>query len=80
MLQPSSHHITATSTVSPEGTQDRNRTPAIKPSATAAHPAKTLRRLRMGKHKILAQIAEVHIKGMTSVSPDFCIFPYTEKG
>ena len=25
------------------------------------------------------QIAEVSIKGMISVSPDSCIFPYTEK-
>ena len=25
------------------------------------------------------QIAEVHIKGMISVSPDSCIFPYLEK-
>ena len=25
------------------------------------------------------KIAEVHIKGMISVSPDFCIFPYIEK-
>ena len=25
------------------------------------------------------QIAETHIKGMISVSPDSCIFPYVEK-
>ena len=25
------------------------------------------------------QIAEVHIKGMSSVSPHSCIFPYVEK-
>ena len=32
MLQPSSHHITATQTVSPEGTQDRNRMFTTEPS------------------------------------------------
>ena len=26
-----------------------------------------------------SQIAEVHVKGMISVSPDSCIFPYIEK-
>ena len=57
MLWPSSHHVTAMSMVSPEGTQDRNRMPTIKPSATAATPVPqqcTLRRLRMRKHRILA--------------------------
>ena len=34
---------------------------------------------QMCQHGILAPIAEVHIKGMISVSPDSCIFPYTEK-
>ena len=29
--------------------------------------------------KAQAQIAEVHIKGMISESPDACIFPYIEK-
>ena len=32
------------------------------------------------KHRILAQIAEMHMKGMISMSPDSCIFPYIEKG
>ena len=55
MLQPWSHHITASLTVSPEGTQDRNRLPPIKPSATAATSQWcTLRRLRMRQHRILA--------------------------
>ena len=41
--------------VSPEGTQDRNRMSAIQPSAPAANPQGcTPRRLRMGKHRILA--------------------------
>ena len=31
------------------------------------------------KHRILAQIAEMHMKGMISMSPDSCTFPYIEK-
>ena len=31
------------------------------------------------KLRMLAQIGEVHMKGMISGSPDSCIFPYTEK-
>ena len=55
MLQLPSHHITSAQKVSPEGTQGRNRMPAIKPPATVATPQQcTLRRLRMRKHKILA--------------------------
>ena len=54
MLQPSSHHITAAQTVSPEGTQDGNRMPAIKPSATAAPQRCTLQGLRMRKHRTVA--------------------------
>ena len=41
MLQPLSSHITAVPTVSPEGTQGRNRMPATKPSVTAAPLPKT---------------------------------------
>ena len=33
----------------------------------------------MGKHRSLAQVAEVHLKQLISESPDSCIFPYTEK-
>ena len=54
MLQPSSHHILAALTVSAEGTQDGNRMPAIKASATAAPQWWTLRRLRMEKYRTLA--------------------------
>ena len=39
----------------------------------------TPRRLRMGKHKILAPESCVHIKGAESMSPDFCIFPHIKK-
>lgn len=38
MLLPSSHHITVAPVVSPDGTQNRNKMPTIKPSATAATP------------------------------------------
>ena len=39
-----------------------------------------MRRRRMRKRRIPAlDIAEVHIKGMISKSPDSCIFPYTVK-
>ena len=60
MLQLSSHHhITTWPMVSPEGTQDKNSMPAIKPSVTAAPPTLcTLKRLRMRKHKILAPEGE----------------------
>ena len=37
------------------------------------------KKLRMGKHRILAPIAEMHMKGINSVSPDSCIFPYMGK-
>ena len=30
-------------------------------------------------HRILLQIAEVHMKGMNSVSPEACIFPHIEE-
>ena len=56
MLQPSSHHIIATPTASPEGNQDGNRMPDIKPPDTAAAPSPRvhLRGLRMRRHRTLA--------------------------
>ena len=55
MWQPSSHHITATLMVSPEGTQDGNMMPTIKSSDTAATPQRsTARKLKVRKHRILA--------------------------
>ena len=48
---------------------------AIKPSATTATPDAA----PWGNSGYWAQVAEVHIKGMISVSPDSCIFPYIEK-
>ena len=53
--------------------------PAIKPSASAAAWWCALRGFRMEKNRILALIIKVYIKGMISMSPDFCTFPYTEK-
>ena len=41
MLQPSSLYVTAALMVSPEGSQDRNRMPAIKQSTAAATPRPT---------------------------------------
>ena len=35
--------------------------------------------LRMSKIQDIGPIAEMHMKGTISVSPDSCIFPYTEK-
>ena len=55
MLQPSSHHSTAAPRVSPEGTQDGSRMPAIKSSDTVATPRQcTLKRLKVTNHRILA--------------------------
>ena len=52
MLQPSSHHISVTLAVSPEGTEDRNRLPAIKSAASAATPQRcALRELGMRSHR-----------------------------
>ena len=81
MLQPSSHRIIATPMVSPAGTQDGDKWAAhCQALSHCSHPQLcTLRTLRMVKSRILAQIAEVHIKGIISVSPDSCIFPYIEK-
>ena len=81
MLQRSSHHVRAALMVSPEGTQDRNiMPPAIQSSDTVVTPQRyTLRKLRMRKHRVLPQKDKVHIKGLTSVSPDYCIFPYVEE-
>ena len=34
--------------------------------------------LKVNEEENLAQVAEVHKKGMNSVSPEACILPYTE--
>ena len=70
--------IAATSTVSPEGTQEGNR--EYLPSSSH-QTAATLDGAASEREntRYWPQIAEVHIKGMMSVSPDSCIFPYVEK-
>ena len=70
MLQLSSRYITASLTVSPEGTQDKtNRLPTAKlmqqPAAAAAPDSEP-----WGNSGYWPQIAGVHAKGMTSVGPD----------
>ena len=52
------------------------RMPATQQPPAAASP---LRRLRMRKHGYWPHTAEVHSKGMLSVSPDSCVFPYIKK-
>ena len=72
----SSHQSPAAPMVSLEGTQGKNRLPAIKPSATAAIPPTPTPRGPLGGDSgcknagSWPQRAEVHIKGMISVSPE----------
>ena len=77
MLQPSSHHIIVTPTVSTEEIQDGGRMPPQSSSQSCSHPWQCT--LRWENAEYWSQIPEVHIKGMIWVSPDSCIFPYTEK-
>ena len=83
MLQPSSLHITAAEG-EPWGNwgwkwnaSHQAVTPAVTPirNPSPLHP----RRLRRRKHRIMAPLAEVHTRGMVSMSPDSCIFPDIEK-
>ena len=53
--------------------------PAIKPSASAAAWWCALRGFRMEKNRILAPDSRDVIRGMISLSPDSCIFPYKER-
>ena len=73
MLQLSSHSLELPPRVSPEGTQDGNRMPAIKQSTTKATP----NHAPWGDSGwestgYWPQRAEVHIKGIISKSPDPC--------
>ena len=65
----------------PEGTQGGKST--CHPSAscqTAATPYSEPRgSSEREKHRKWPQMAEVRVKGMTSVSPDACPLPYIEK-
>ena len=65
--------------VSPEGTQEGKNSCHL--AAIRLQPIPTVspeetQDLKMG---LWPQIAEMHIKGMISVSPNSCIFPDTEK-
>ena len=65
--------------VTPEGAQEgKNTCPIL---AIRLQPLLTVRpeELRGENRAHWPQTAEVHVKGMTSVSPGSCIFPYTEK-
>ena len=56
--------------VSPEGTQDTNRRPTPRPSATAATPCwRTLRRLKMRKHKVLRYVSEEWYQWAQTLAP-----------
>ena len=72
--------MTAAQKVSPEETWNRNRTPLIEPSVPVANPP-TIQPDKTERDGTVywPQIAEVHIKGMISMSPECCIFPYIEK-
>ena len=65
--------------VSPEGTEEEKNT--CHPAAISLQPLPTgsLEETQDVKTGYWPQIAEVYIKGMISVSPDSCIFPYMEK-
>ena len=80
-LQPSNYHITAAPTVSSEGTQDRNRMPAISPLATEAIIPHLVYLKDSGweSRGYWPQIAEVHIKEIISMSTDFSVFPYIDE-
>ena len=54
MLQPSNHHIMAAPTVSPEGTQDRKRLPALVISLCSHPSMKPPEETLDEKHSILA--------------------------
>ena len=79
-LQPSSHHITAVPKVSPDGTQDRNRMLSLSHKPLQPPPnGAPWRGLGWENTGYWPQIAEVHIKGMISIRPEFCIFPHLAK-
>ena len=66
--------------VSPEGTQDRNRMPTIQQSTAASTPNGDTRGDSGGERTgYWPHIAEVHMEGMISMSPDSCLFPYIGK-
>ena len=62
--------------VSPEEPQDRYQMPIIQPSVINVPQGDS----GWETTGCWPQIAEVHIKGKISVSPDSCIFPYIASG
>ena len=77
MLQPSSHHITATLMVSPEVTQDGNRIPAFKSSDGRPPPPPTL--CTLWKHRILAPESWGAYQRNDFHEPRPGIFPHREE-
>ena len=62
--------------VSPKSTQEGEEYMQSNSHQTVATQHRELPRgTRMGKHKMLAPVAEMQMKGMIAVSPDSCIFP-----
>ena len=51
----------------------------LAPKGPQPLPTVSPEELRMWKYRILAQIAEIYIKGMVSVSSDSRLFPHIEK-
>ena len=72
MLQTSSHHMTATWRESPEETQNENKE-CLPSSCQPPQSCQTLHSGNSGRGNTgyWPQIAEVHLKGMTAISPDF---------
>ena len=65
--------------VAPEGTQEGKNTCPILAIRLQPLPTVSPEELRGENKGQWPQTAEVHVKGMTSVSPDTCIFPYIVK-
>ena len=69
--------------LSPEGTEGGNKEYLPAGCRQSDTPAPTeplaLRKLGCENTGYWPQLAELYVKGMTSGSPDLCIFPYREK-
>ena len=60
-----------------KGHSGRRRIPAITQPSDCSHSLRWAQDVKNTRY--WPQTAEMHMKGMISVSPDFCIFPYIEK-
>ena len=65
--------------VSPEDTPEGKNTYHLAATRLQPLPLVSPEETQELKTRHWPQIAEVYIKGMISVSPDSCIFPYIEK-